>query len=288
MTPDQYCEQRAAKSGSSFYYSFLFLPDDQRRAITALYAFCREVDDIVDEAHEVGVARIKLMWWRDEIARAYDGVPQHPVARALAEHIPRFKLPRAHLLDIIDGMAMDLDHVGYASFDELRVYCHRVAGVVGVLAVHIFGYDDPRTLEYAEQLGLAFQLTNIIRDVREDAALQRVYLPRDELARFDVKIADLHAQHSSAALIALLRFQTDRARDYYQRAYAALPEVDRYKQRSGLIMAAVYSATLDAIERDGFHVLEQRVRLSGWRKFWIAWSTARREKRRYLAGPKVG
>ena len=223
------------------------------------------------------------MWWRDEIARAYDGVPQHPVARALAEHIPRFKLPRVHLLDIIDGMAMDLDHVGYASFDELRVYCHRVAGVVGILAAHIFGYDDPRTLEYAAQLGLAFQLTNIIRDVREDAELHRVYLPRDELAHFEVNIADLHAQHSSEALIALLRFQTQRARDYYQRAFATLPEVDRYKQRSGLIMAAVYSAVLDVIERDGFHVLEQRVRLSGLRKFWIAWSTARREKRRYLA-----
>ena len=283
MTPDQYCEQRAAKSGSSFYYSFLFLPDDQRRAITALYAFCREVDDVVDEVREVAVARTKLAWWRDEIARAYDGVPQHPVARALAEYIPRFKLPQEHLLDIIDGMAMDLDHSGYASFDALRVYCHRVAGVVGILAAHIFGYDDPRTLEYAEQLGLAFQLTNIIRDVREDTALQRVYLPRDELARFNVNVADLHAQHSSDALIALLRFQTQRARECYQRAFAALPEIDRYKQRSGLIMAAVYSETLNAIERDGFHVLEHRARLSGIRKFWIAWSTARSEKLRHLA-----
>ncbi len=287
MTPDQYCEQRAAKSGSSFYYSFLFLPDEQRRAITALYAFCREVDDVVDEVREVAVARTKLAWWRDEIARAYHGVPQHPVARALAEYIPRFKLPQEHLLDIIDGMAMDLDHSGYVSFDALRVYCHRVAGVVGILAAHIFGYDDARTLEYAEQLGLAFQLTNIIRDVREDAALQRVYLPRDELARFNVNVADLHAQHSSDALIALLRFQTQRAREYYQRAFATLPEVDRYKQRSGLIMAAVYSETLNAIERDGFHVLEQRARLSGVRKFWIAWSTARREKLRYLAGAKA-
>ena len=287
MTPDQYCEQRVAKSGSSFYYSFLFLPDEQRRAIMALYAFCREVDDIVDEAREVTVARTKLAWWRAEIARIYDGVPQHPVARALAGYIPRFKLQREHLLDIIDGMAMDLDHTGYASFEELRVYCHRVAGVVGILAAHIFGYDDPRTLEYAEQLGLAFQLTNIIRDVREDATLKRVYLPRDELARFNVDITDLYAQHSSEALIALLHFQAQRARDYYQRAFAALPEADRYKQRSGLIMAAVYSETLNAIERDGFHVLEQRVRLSAVRKFWIAWSTARREKRRYLVGAKA-
>ncbi len=288
MTPDQYCEQRAAKSGSSFYYSFLFLPDEQRRAITALYAFCREVDDIVDEARDIAVARIKLAWWRDEIARAYDGVPQHPVTRALAAHILHFKLPRAHLLDIIDGMAMDLDHAGYASFDELRMYCHRVAGVVGILAAHIFGYDDPRTLEYAENLGLAFQLTNIIRDVREDAARNRVYLPRDELARFNVNITDLHAKHSSDALIALLRFQAQRARDYYQRAFATLPEADRYKQRSGLIMAAVYLATLDTIERDGFHVLERRARLPALRKFWIAWSAARREKRRYLAGLKAG
>ena len=285
MNPDQYCEQRTAKSGSSFYYSFLFLPDEQRRAITALYAFCREVDDIVDEVREVSVARIKLAWWRDEIERAYGGVPQHPVARALAMYIPRFKLPREHLLDIIAGMAMDLDHTGYASFDELRVYCHRVAGVVGILAAHIFGYEDPRTLEYAAQLGLAFQLTNIIRDVREDAARRRVYLPRDELARFNVNIMDLNARHTGDALIALLRFQTQRAREYYQSAFAALPEIDRYKQRSGVIMAAVYSATLDAVERDGFHVLEKRIRLPAIRKLWIAWSAARREKRRYLALP---
>jgi phytoene synthase len=282
MTPDEYCEQRAAQSRSSFYYSFLFLPDAQRRAITALYAFCREVDDVVDECREPQIARAKLQWWRDEIARAYDGQAQHPVTRALAAYIALYALQREHFLEIIAGMEMDLDGVSYPDFAALRVYCHRVAGVVGVLAAHIFGYSDARTLEYAEHLGLAFQLTNIIRDVREDAGRGRVYLPREDLTRFGVDAADLRAERTGERLVALLQFQTQRAREYYQRALDALPAADRYPQRSGLIMAAVYRETLDAIERDGFRVLEHRVRLSALRKFWIAWTTARREKLLYL------
>jgi phytoene synthase len=173
---------------------------------------------------------------------------------------------------------MDLDNTSYADFEALRAYCHRVAGVVGVLAARIFGYSDARTLDYAEYLGLAFQLTNIIRDVREDAVRGRVYLPQDDLARFNVNAEDLRADRTGGSLVALLRFQAQRAREYYQRALDTLPTADRYKQRTGLIMAAVYRETLDAIERDGFHVLERRVRLSPLRKFWIAWTTARREK----------
>lgn len=282
MTPQQYCEQRAARSGSSFYFSFLFLDDEQRRAITALYAFCREVDDIVDETREPAIARTTLNWWRDEIMRVFDGAPQHPVAKELALAVPRFHLHREHLLELIDGMEMDLEHAGFATFEDLRLYCYRVAGVVGLLAAHIFGFSDPRTLQYAEHLGIAFQLTNIIRDVAEDSARQRVYLPREDLVRFNVPQSDLHQKASSAALVALLQFETERAREFYAAAFSALPERDRYRQRSGLIMAAVYQVTLNAIERDGFHVLEKRSRLSALRKFWIAWSTARREKRRYL------
>jgi phytoene synthase len=278
MTPDEYCEQRAAHSRSSFYYSFLFLPDEQRRAIIALYAFCREVDDVVDDCREPQVARAKIQWWRDEIARTYDGQPQHPVTRALAPCIDRYSMQREHLLEIIAGMEMDLDNASYADFEALRAYCHRVAGVVGVLAARIFGYSDARTLDYAEYLGLAFQLTNIIRDVREDAVRGRVYLPQDDLARFNVNAEDLRADRTGGSLVALLRFQAQRAREYYQRALDTLPAADRYNQRSGLIMAAVYRETLDAIERDGFHELERRVRLSPLRKFWIAWTTARREK----------
>ncbi len=282
MNPDQYCAQRAANSRSSFYYSFLFLPDDRRRAITALYAFCREVDDVVDECHDPGVARAKLHWWRDEVRRLYHATPQHPVACALRPCIARYSLAEAHFVDIIDGMEMDLDLASYADFDALRHYCYRVAGVVGILAAHIFGFTDERTLNYAEHLGLAFQLTNIIRDVREDALRGRVYLPQDELQRFGVTMNHLRAEQTEESLKDALRALAERAHAHYRRAFEALPDADRYAQRSGLIMAEVYRETLNAIERDGFNVLEHRVRLPSSRKFWIAWSTARREKRRYL------
>src|SRR5512141_3381740 len=169
MTPDEYCQQKAAQSGSSFYYSFLFLPAERRRAITALYAFCREVDDVADEVHDAGVARTKLAWWRTEVANLFAGQPQHPGTRALAPFVETCRLDAARLNEIIDGMEMDLTWHRYPDFESLRLYCHRVAGVVGQLSASIFGYRDPSTLEYAESLGLAFQLTNIIRDVGEDA-----------------------------------------------------------------------------------------------------------------------
>src|SRR3954468_10852558 len=175
MTPDEYCQKKAASSGSSFYYSFLFLPPERRRAITALYAFCREVDDVVDECSEASIARTKLAWWRQEVASVYNGKPHHPVARALAEVVGRYGITEAELAEIIDGMAMDLEYNAYPDFDALKVYCHRVAGVVGLLAAKIFGYQDVGTLNYAEDLGIAFQLTNIIRDVGEDARRNRIY-----------------------------------------------------------------------------------------------------------------
>ena len=183
MTPDDYCQQKAAASGSSFYYSFLFLPQDRRRAITAFYAFCREVDDVVDETGDEAVARAKLAWWRTEVADLMAGRPSHPVTRALAPFVETCGIDGGRLNEIIDGMEMDLSHHRYADFESLRLYCHRAAGVVGQVAAGIFGYRDPATLDYAENLGLAFQLTNILRDVGEDARRGRVYLPADELAR---------------------------------------------------------------------------------------------------------
>ncbi|HEB98167.1 MAG TPA: squalene synthase HpnD [Thiotrichales bacterium] len=280
MSPDEYCQQQAAAAGSSFYYSFRFLPPDKRRAITALYAFCRAVDDVVDECTEPAVARAKLDWWREEIERCFEGRPQHPITRALRPQLDRYNLPQEYFLEIIDGMAMDLDHHRYADFSELALYCYRAAGVVGLLSAEIFGYRNRRTLKYAEQLGTALQLTNIIRDVREDAARGRIYLPQDELARFGVDPRDLLAFHATPAFRKLMAFQADRARSYYDRALETLPEEDRYRHRSGLIMAAIYRATLDEIERDGFRVLEHRVSLTPLRKLWIAWRTARAEKRR--------
>lgn len=281
MTPDEYCQDKAAKSGSSFYYSFLFLPPPQRQAIIALYAFCREVDDVVDECNDINVARIKLQWWREEVGRIFDGTSRHPVGQALHGPTTTYNLPQEHFLEIIDGMEMDLDHQGYASFKELALYCHRVASIVGLMSVEIFGYQDRRTLKYAHELGMAFQLTNILRDVREDAMLGRIYLPLDELERFGVTPEEITQYHTTSKMRELFKFQAQRAHQYYTQAHAYLPDVDRYPQRSGLIMSAIYQATLQEIEKDGFNILERRVSLTPLRKLWLAWQTARQEKKRY-------
>jgi phytoene synthase len=273
MSPHDYCRTRAAQSGSSFYYSFLFLPLEQRHAITALYAFCREVDDVVDECSDVGVARMKLAWWRSEVASLYEGRPQHPVAIALAELTGRFNLPQHRLQEIIDGMEMDLDHNGYPDFASLRLYCHRVASVVGLLSAEIFGYKDPRTLDYAADLGLAFQLTNIIRDVGEDARRNRIYLPLDELREHGVSAGDIAAARETDNFRRLMELQIERARAFYHQALAALPAVDRRSQRAGLVMAAIYRALLDEIRADGCRVLTHRTSLTPIRKLWIAWKT---------------
>ncbi len=274
MTPDEYCQQKAAQSGSSFYYSFLFLPPPRRRAITALYAFCREVDDIVDDVAEAAVARAKLAWWRGEIGAAYGGTPQHPVARALQPVVAQFGLPQSHLQTVIDGMMMDLDVNRYLDFAALERYCHSVAGVVGLMAAEIFGRTDERTLDYGHDLGIAFQLTNIIRDVGEDARRGRIYLPQDELARFGVKPSSILAGESSERFRALMANQVERASAWYDRALGKLPAADRHAQRAGLIMAAIYRTTLDEIARDDYRVLDRRLSLTPLRKLWIAWKTA--------------
>jgi phytoene synthase len=276
MTPDEYCQQRAAKSGSSFYYSFLFLPPERRRAITALYAFCREVDAVVDEVTDPGVARSKLAWWRAEIVAAYAGTPQHPVARALVPVVAAYGLPQEHLQAVIDGMAMDLERARYLDFADLETYCHRVAGVVGLLSAEIFGYSQPATRGYARDLGIAFQLTNIIRDVGEDARRGRVYLPQADLARHGVTASALLQRTESAAFRAMMAEQVARARTWYARALEQLPAVDRAAQRPGLIMAAIYRSLLEEIERERFAVLDQRIALTPLRKLWIAWKTSRR------------
>jgi phytoene synthase len=273
VTPEAYCQEKAAGSGSSFYYAFLFLPPERRRAITALYAFCREVDDVVDECNDAQLAATKLAWWRTEVARLYARQPEHPVTRALAPAIEPFDIRAEHLNEIIAGVEMDLSQTRYADFAALERYCYRVASVVGLVAAGIFGYRDPRTLEYARLLGLAFQLTNIIRDVGEDARKNRIYLPMDELKTHGVTAADILAARESGAFFALMQAQAARARDTYGRALDALPAADRRAQRPGLIMAAIYRALLDEIERDGFKVLSQRTSLTPLRKFWIACRT---------------
>ncbi|MEO6423311.1 MAG: presqualene diphosphate synthase HpnD [Candidatus Nitrotoga sp.] len=273
MTPEEYCKDKAAKSGSSFYYSFMFLPPGKRRAITALYAFCREVDDVVDESSDDNVARTMLAWWHTEVTAIYTGTPQHPVARALMPVVKQFELPQEHFHEIIDGMEMDLQQHQYVDFKALQQYCYRVASVVGLLAAKIFGYTDPNTLKYAHDLGLAFQLTNIIRDVGEDARRGRIYLPLGELALFGVHTSDILDNKESEGFQKLMQFQIDRAQRYYQRALEQLPVADRKAQRTGLIMAAIYRATLNEIVDSGCHVLKERVSLTPLRKLWLAWKT---------------
>jgi phytoene synthase len=273
MSPDEYCQNKAAQSGSSFYYSFLFLPPEKRRAITALYAYCREVDDVVDECSDADLARATLAWWRQEIAGTFAGAAQHPVAKALIPVVRQFDLPQARFHEIIDGMAMDLQYNRYPDFATLQSYCYRVAGTVGLMAAQIFGYRDPATLRYAENLGTAFQLTNIIRDVGEDARRDRVYLPLDELARFGVAASDIVHLRETDSFRRLIEFQIDRAREYYQRAFADLPRQDRKSQRPGLVMAAIYRTVLDEIYAGGCKVLNQRTSLTPVRKLWIAWKT---------------
>ncbi|MDO9010513.1 MAG: presqualene diphosphate synthase HpnD [Gallionella sp.] len=292
MTPDQYCQDKTSASGSSFYYSFLFLPKDKRRAITALYAFCREVDDVVDECSDEQVARTTLNWWRGQVAEIYGGKPQcsqgvrrgvpegsaltlplHPVALALVPVVAQFNLAQEHLLEIIDGMEMDLDQPRYADFKSLQLYCYRVASVVGLLSAEIFGYNDRQTLKYAHDLGIAFQLTNIIRDVGEDARRNRIYLPMEEMKQFDVTAADILNANETENFNKLMAFQVERAQRFYQQALAQLPVADRKTQRTGLIMAAIYRATLDEVVASGCHVLKERVSLTPLRKLWLAWTT---------------
>lgn len=273
MTPDEYCQQKAARSGSSFYYSFLFLPPRQRSAITALYAFCREVDDTVDEIADPEVARIRLQWWRTELQRLFTGHPEHPVTRALEPHLTQFGIDAPRLQEIVDGMQMDLDQTRYLDFSNLRLYCHRVAGVVGTLSAGIFSEGDQACSEYAENLGVALQLTNIVRDIGEDARRGRIYLPIEDLQRFKVSAKDLLDARHTEGFEALMRFQAERARGFYRKAFELLPDTAVRAQRPGLIMAAIYASLLDEIQDDGFRVLSHRVKLTPLRKLWIAWKT---------------
>ena len=271
MTPKEYCQQKTAKSGSSFYYSFRFLPTEKREAITALYAFCREVDDIADECTELHIAQVKLAWWRSEIENLYNKKPVHPVTKALLPHVEAYQLSAAHFVEIIDGMEMDLNFNRYADFEQLQLYCYRVASVVGLLSVQIFGYKNPQTLQFANDLGMAFQLTNIIRDVGEDARRNRIYLPLDELAQFNVTEDAILNSQPSDAVKQLLDFQIARAESYYDKALNNLPAKDKKSQRVGLMMTAIYHTLLKEIKADGAEkVLNSRISLGGLRKFKLA------------------
>ena len=271
MNPAQYVQDKAAASGSSFYYAFLFLPPPRRAAITAFYAFCREVDDVVDEMVDPGVAATKLAWWRSEVAKAFGGQPSHPVMLALMPLCAEFGIEQRNLQAVIDGCQMDLDQTRYLDYPGLQRYCHLVAGEVGEVAARIFGQTQPQTTAYAHKLGQALQMTNIIRDVGEDALRGRIYLPVNELQQFDVKAHEILKRTYSDRFTALMRFQAQRAHTLYDEALALLPDVDRRAQKPGLMMASIYRALLREIEADNFQVLHQRIRLTPLRKMWLAW-----------------
>jgi len=271
MTPQDYVQQKAAASGSSFYYAFLFLPPPKRAAIMAFYAFCREVDDVVDEATDPGVAASKLAWWQGEVAKSFAGQPSHPVMQALLPISQPFDIEQRHLQAVIEGCQMDLSQTRYLDYAGLQRYCHLVAGVVGEVAAQIFGQTLPQTTAYAHTLGQALQLTNIIRDVGEDAMRGRIYLPMNELAQFGVTAQDILKRQYSDRFTALMTFQAQRAQGLYDQALALLPAADRRAQKPGLMMASIYRALLREIEQDQFRVLHQRISLTPLRKFWLAW-----------------
>ncbi len=273
MTPEQYVQEKAAKSGSSFYYAFLFLPPPRRAAITAFYAFCREVDDVVDEVADTAVAATKLAWWRKEAAEAFAGRPSHPVMKALMPCAAEFRITLEHLTAVVDGCQMDLEQSRYLDFPGLARYCHLVAGIVGEVAAGIFGATDPATTRYAHKLGLAMQLTNIIRDVGDDARRGRIYLPMSEMKQFGVTAQEILNRGYSDRFTALMRFQADRAHALYDEAFALLPAADRPAQKPGLMMANIYRTLLREIEADNFQVLHQRTSLTPLRKLWIAMRT---------------
>ena len=273
MTPDQYCQQRASASGSSFYYSFLFLPPDRRRAITALYAYCREIDDAVDETSDAAIASTKLDWWAAEVGRLHEGCPQHPVTLALQPWLAPYGISRDRMLAVLEGMRMDLGQTRYLDQPALDRYCHLVAGVVGEMAAGIFGESSEAVLQYAAHLGRCLQLINVLRDVGEDARRGRIYLPLDLLKRHGVTAADILNARYSPGFTAAMQALSAEARSSYRKALDALPADQWRAQRPGLLMAAIYLALLDELERDGFAVLHQRISLTPLRKLFIAWKT---------------
>ena len=274
MTPDEYCQTKAAASGSNLVAAFRILPPQPRAAVTAVYAFCREVDDVVDECSEPQLAAVKLAWWKTEVERLFENRPEHPVGQALLPAVRRFDLPRACLEDIIAGCQMDITQNRYATWTDLDAYCDKVAGAVALLCARIFGTPSPATLDYALMLGRALQYTNIIRDVGEDARRGRIYLPAQAISEHGVDPASILRCEHSKPFEALLADMSRRAHQLYDQAIATLPSGERSQQRPGLIMAAVYRELLRLVESESFRVLDQRISVAPARKAWLAWRTS--------------
>ncbi|MFQ6023052.1 MAG: presqualene diphosphate synthase HpnD [Acidiferrobacterales bacterium] len=279
MTPAEYCEQKVRPRGSTFYYSSLFLPLEKREAVTSLHAYCREVGEVTDECHEPAVARIKLEWWRQEIDNTFRGKPTHPICKALVSTVHTYGMPKDHFLEFIDGVEMDLNQGRYNTFGELTSYCQRVGAVMGLLSTPILEYTDPTTLQCARELGIALQLTEILLDVRKHARRNHVYIPIEDLTRFDVPVADIMNGIETSNFRSLIAFEMERIEHHYACAIERLPKNDRLRQLPALIMAAIYRATLDEVRKDGYRILNHSIALTPVRKFWIAYKTRRQERR---------
>ena len=271
MTPDEYCRIQAAPSGSSFYYSVLFLPAEKRRALTALFAFYREIEESTKECSDPALGQIKLNWWRQELATAFGGHAQHPVTQALLPMASQFALPQELLLQLIDGVENGLLKNRHADFRSLQDYCYRTSGLAEQLAARILGLNDPNALQHAQELGLAFGLTHVILNVRDDARRNRILLPQDELERFGVMAADILNLHETENFKKLIEFVIDKAESCYNRATSGFPSAERKAQRARMALAAIYRSLLREIREDRYRILRQRVDLTPVRKLWLAW-----------------
>lgn len=285
MTPEAYCHNIVKQSHSHFQLSFYFVHKNQRKGMIALYAFCRVIDDLVDNAKELDIARVKIHWWQNAINNLFKGKAEHPICQALLPVIEAFKLPQQPFDDMLKGVTMDLDKQHYDNFEALRSYCYCVASTVGLLTARILGYQNPQTLVYAENLGIALQLINIIRDVGEDITRGRIYLPQDELEQFSIANQAIIDLHYTEDFKALQSFQANRARSYYHAAMQALPAEDRKPQKIGLIMANSYLKLLNIIEKEGFNTLQYRYSLGPISRITSALITLFSESRPFKPSP---
>jgi len=273
VTPDEYCRDKATPGGSSLSFALARLPARRRRAATALHALRQELDDVVAGCADAQLARTRLAWWRTEVGRLFEGSPGHPVTRALQPGAAEFGITAAALNDFITGVEDDLAQTRYLDYAAVERHCRSVAGTLGLLAAGVFGYRDPRTAEHARLLGIATQLARIACEVGAQARRNRIYLPMDELRKFDVPASDILEARHSERFSALMKYQCERAHAMFARALGALPPEDRASQRAGLVIAALGRATLVEVARDGFRVLTHRTSLTPLRKWWISWTT---------------
>ncbi|EAU55568.1 presqualene diphosphate synthase HpnD [Mariprofundus ferrooxydans] len=287
MTPEIYCRDKTRGSGSSFFYAFMFLPEDQRRAMMALYAFCREVDDVADEVSEQHVALAKLGFWREELGRAFAGKAQHPVGHELYWCAAHFPISEELLLEILDGMQTDVLGKPFVKQADLSLYIYRVAGVVGLLSIEVFGYTQRKSRDFATHLGEALQLTNILRDLADDAAIGRIYIPQDARSRYQLSDQAFKSGLMSESMQQLLQEYGEKAEQAYRTAIATLPPEDRESLRPSIVMGAIYYTYLRRLRQNGFDVWQQPVRILPARKIWVAWRAWRHERRACKHGTPI-